>query len=53
MADITGIAAEEGDTALFFGKELPVEEIAEALQTIIYETLTSVYPHVKRVYFIE
>ncbi len=56
MADVTEIPeAEEGDQVLIFGKdsdgnELPVQELAGALDTIPYEIFTSVSDRVKRVY---
>ncbi len=53
MADITDIAAEEGDTVLLFGEELPIAEVAEKMQTIAYEVLTGISPRVRRVYFQE
>ena len=53
MIDLTEIAAEEGDTAILFGEELPVTEMAEKLNTIAYEIITSVSSRVKRVYFRE
>lgn len=53
MVDVTDTKAEEGDTAIIFGKEYPVEAIAESLQTIPYEILTSISLRVKRVYYME
>jgi alanine racemase len=53
MVDITGIKASEGDRAIIFGEELPVNEVAETLETISYEILTSIGQRVKRVYFKE
>jgi len=53
MIDITGIDAEEGDEVLIFGKELPVGELAQRIDTIPYEILTSVSERVKRIYFTE
>jgi alanine racemase len=50
MVDITEIDCEEGDEAIIFGKELPIEMLAEKLQTIPYEILTSISQRVKRVY---
>ncbi|MEI7676826.1 MAG: alanine racemase C-terminal domain-containing protein, partial [Bacteroidales bacterium] len=47
------IAAEEGDTAIVFGEQLPVTEMATKLGTIAYEIITSVSSRVKRVYFRE
>ncbi len=42
---------EEGDEVLVFGADLPVQEMAEAMNTIPYEVLTGISPRVKRVYF--
>jgi alanine racemase len=53
MVDITGIEAREGDKAIIFGEELPVNEIAADLQTIPYEVLTSIGQWVKRIYYKE
>lgn len=54
MVDITGIAeAKEGDEVIIFGRELPVENLAERLGTIPYEVFTGIAERVKRVYFEE
>ena len=53
MADITDVAAEEGDTATFFGEGYPVEAVAALLKTISYEVLSTISPRIKRVYFME
>jgi len=53
MVDITGIEAHEGDKATIFGEELPVSEVARALETISYEILTTIGQRVKRIYFKE
>jgi len=54
MLDITHIPeAEEGDEVILFGKELPLEELAQALQTIPYEVLTNLSERLKRVYWQE
>ncbi|MDR0796925.1 MAG: bifunctional UDP-N-acetylmuramoyl-tripeptide:D-alanyl-D-alanine ligase/alanine racemase [Tannerella sp.] len=53
MVDITDTHAKEGDTAIIFGKDLSVVEIAQKSGTIPYEILTSVSPRVKRIYFRE
>ena len=50
MIDITGIDAKEGDPVIVFGENLPVLEVAESIDTIPYEILTSISPRVKRVY---
>jgi Alr-MurF fusion protein len=53
MIDITGIEASEGDTVIIFGKELPIQQLANSLDTIPYEILTGVSRRVKRIYFQE
>lgn len=50
MIDVTGIDATVGDIVELFGKESPVSVIAEKLDTITYEVLTSIPERVKRVY---
>jgi alanine racemase len=51
MIDVTGIDCKEGDQVVIFGDELPVTVLADVLDTIPYEILTSVSNRVKRVYF--
>lgn len=51
MVDITGIDASEGDSAVIFGDEITVQDIAKTLNTIPYEILTSISRRVKRVYY--
>lgn len=53
MADITGLAAVEGDEAEIFGENISIDEIADICQTIPYEILTSIPGRVKRVFFRE
>ena len=53
MIDITNVNAEEGDEALIFGEQITISELAEQLQTIPYEILTSISPRVKRIYYKE
>lgn len=54
MLDVTGVPeAKEGDEVVLFGKDLPLEELAQALQTIPYEVLTNLSERVKRVYWQE
>lgn len=53
MLDLSGIEAEEGDEVILFGKEWPIKNISDALQTIPYEILTSISQRVKRVYYQE
>lgn len=54
MIDVTDApAVDVGTSVEFFGENLPVDEVAKALDTIPYEILTSVSPRVKRVYYRE
>jgi alanine racemase len=53
MVDITGIEAKEGDEVVIFGKELPIEVLAEKINTIPYELLTATSERVKRVFYAE
>jgi Alr-MurF fusion protein len=54
MVDITHIhTAQEGDEVLIFGEKLPIQELADCLQTIPYEVFTNISERVKRVYFAE
>ncbi len=53
MIDVTGTDAQPGDEAVIFGDNLPIEELADKLDTITYEILTGVSRRVKRVYFYE
>lgn len=53
MVDITGIPASEGDEVIIFGKDLPIQEIADSIQTIPYEILTSTSERVKRIFVAE
>ncbi|GHT30088.1 bifunctional UDP-N-acetylmuramoyl-tripeptide:D-alanyl-D-alanine ligase/alanine racemase [Bacteroidia bacterium] len=51
MIDVTDVSASEGDPVIIFGEDLPVTSIAESLNTIPYEILTSISPRVKRIYY--
>lgn len=53
MVDVTKASATVGDSVEFFGDNLPVETMSDALGTIPYEVLTSVSPRVRRVYYRE
>ena len=53
MVNVTGIDCKEGDTAVIFGTEPSVTDIAKALGTIPYEILTSISQRVKRVFYKE
>ena len=51
MLDITNIPAQEGDTVVVFGAELPVQQLAAWANTIPYEIMTGISERVKRVFF--
>lgn len=51
MVDVTDIECKEGDTVEIFGSDLSLYTVAEWLNTIPYEVLTSVSERIKRVYF--
>lgn len=53
MVDVTDIPAQEGDTAVLMGENLPVVALAERIGTIPYEILTAISHRVKRVYIKE
>ena len=49
VTDVPGVSV--GDSVEIFGPDMPVERLAEILDTIPYEILTSVSPRVSRTYF--
>ena len=53
MIDITDIPCKEGDRVEIFGENISVQEIAQRLDTIPYEVLTSISSRVKRIYYRE
>ena len=53
LIDVTDIDCKEGDAVEIFGNQLPVTQLAEWLDTIPYEILTSISERVKRIYFHE
>jgi alanine racemase len=54
MIDVTDIEdLSEGDEVIIFGKELPVQQLADWAGTIPYEIMTAISHRVKRVYFEE
>ncbi|MDR0835171.1 MAG: bifunctional UDP-N-acetylmuramoyl-tripeptide:D-alanyl-D-alanine ligase/alanine racemase [Tannerella sp.] len=53
MIDVTDMDVKEGDEVIIFNDQLTVSEIAEKINTIPYEILTSVSPRVKRIYYRE
>ncbi len=51
MVDITDIPnVKEGDAVEIFGKNLPIQKVAEWAETIAYEVMTGISQRVKRVY---
>ena len=53
MIDVTGVPCRVGDSVEIFGEGMPVQRLADTLETIPYEILTSISPRVKRIYFRE
>jgi Alr-MurF fusion protein len=53
MVDITNIEAKEGDEVIIFSDSLSINTLADNIETIPYEILTSVSRRVKRVYYYE
>ena len=53
MIDVTDIDCKVGDSVEIFGPNAPLQRLADALDTIPYEILTSVSPRVKRIYYRE
>ena len=53
MVDVSGIDCKEGDAVVVFGESLTVNYIAQKLNTIPYEILTSISQRVKRVFYRE
>ncbi len=51
MVDVTDIDCKEGDTVEIFGNNLSVHNLAEWIDTIPYEILTSISARIKRVYY--
>lgn len=53
MIDVTDVDCNVGDAVEIFGDNIPVVELADKLDTIPYEILTSISTRVKRVYYRE
>ena len=53
MIDVTGIDCAIGDEAILFGKDYPIQAVADQLHSIPYEVLTSISQRVKRIYVSE
>ncbi len=53
MVDVSNIECNTGDEAILFGKDYPIDRVADQLNTIPYEILTSISQRVKRIYVSE
>ena len=53
MADVTDVECAVGDKVEIFGEHISAQDVADLLQTIPYEVLTSVSSRVKRIYYSE
>ena len=53
MLDVSEIDCKEGDAVEIFGENMSLQDLADTLDTIPYEILTSVSPRVKRIYYRE
>jgi Alr-MurF fusion protein len=53
MVDITGVEVKEGDEVIVFGAELPIQNLADSINTIPYEILTNTSERVKRIFVAE
>lgn len=53
MLDVTDVNCQEGDEVILFGESPSVTEVAQWLETIPYEVLTSISSRVKRIYYRE
>jgi alanine racemase len=53
MVDVTDIDCKEGNEVIIFGKKPSVSELAQQLNTIPYEILTSISQRVKRIFYRE
>ena len=51
MVDVTDVRCKEGDEVIIFGEDPTVVFMAEKLDTIPYEILTSISQRVKRVFY--
>ena len=51
MVDVTHISCQEQDEVIIFGDSPTVVEMAQTLQTIPYEILTSISQRVKRIFY--
>ncbi|MEM6361072.1 MAG: bifunctional UDP-N-acetylmuramoyl-tripeptide:D-alanyl-D-alanine ligase/alanine racemase [Bacteroidota bacterium] len=51
MIDVTGLSVVEGDEVEIFGNHLPIQSVAENINTIPYEILATIGARVKRTYY--
>ena len=50
MVDITGLTCQESDQVELIGDHITIDDLAERMETIPYEVLTSIPPRIKRRY---
>jgi len=53
MVDVTDIDCKEGHEVIVFGKDPSVIHMAQVLETIPYEIMTSISQRVKRIFYRE
>ncbi|HRO75661.1 MAG TPA: alanine racemase [Crocinitomicaceae bacterium] len=53
MVDVSETTCNEGDTVEIIGLNIPIYEVAEKMNTIVYEVLTSISRRVHRIYLNE
>ena len=54
MIDVTGIPGiKQGDEVIVFGRQIPIQDLANWAGTIPYEIMTGISERVKRVYYEE
>ncbi|MDD5571281.1 MAG: bifunctional UDP-N-acetylmuramoyl-tripeptide:D-alanyl-D-alanine ligase/alanine racemase [Bacteroidales bacterium] len=53
MVDVSGIDVKEGDDVVIFGKDYPIANVANDMDTIPYEVFTSLSRRIKRIYYQE
>ena len=54
MVDLSGLTdPQEGEEVIIFGKEYPIQKVAESINTIPYEILTNTSERVKRIFTAE
>jgi alanine racemase len=53
MVDVTHLNVQEGDEVIIFGNALPIQQVADSIETIPYEILTNTSERVKRVFVAE